>query len=197
MGGNPSRVRVSGPLEAYVSGFRSELARVGYTENAMADQLRLLAHLSRWLASQGLAAAEVTPAVCDRFLNARRDAGYALWLSRKGVRPLLEYLRKLEAVPPEPVVALTLTERLIDQYPAYLTARLAACLPGEPLIMPTFQRHLTWDSDPCGHNPEVGIMIPASLMTGSRKDFVQRRPQAKRAVADRQQWRLRESAVLE
>jgi integrase/recombinase XerD len=120
MGGNPSRVRVSGPLEACVSGFRSELARVGYTDNATADQLRLLAHLSQWLANQGLAAAEVTPAVCDRFLTARRDAGYALWLSRKGLRPLLEYLRKLEAVPPEPVVALTLAERLVDRYREYL-----------------------------------------------------------------------------
>jgi site-specific recombinase XerC len=106
----------------YASGFASELVRVGYTENATADQLRLLAHLSRWLAAQGLAAAELTPAVGDAFLTARRAAGYALWLSRKALRPLLEHLRELGAVPPEPVVAPTPTEALFDRYRAYLTS---------------------------------------------------------------------------
>ena len=46
---DPSRVRVSGPLEGYASGFAAELARVGYTRNATACQLRLMAHLSGWL----------------------------------------------------------------------------------------------------------------------------------------------------
>jgi len=120
MGGNPSRVRVTGPLETYVPGFRSELARVGYTENATADQLRLLAHLSRLLAAEGLGAAELTSAVGDVFLAARRAAGYTLWLSRKGLRPLLEYLRELGAVAPEPVIVLTPAEALLDRYREYL-----------------------------------------------------------------------------
>src|SRR3954451_5000696 len=105
MGGNPSRVRVTGPLEAYAPGFRSELARVGYTENATADQLRLLAHVSRWLAAEGLGAAELTPALGDVFLTTRRAAGYTLWLSRRGLKPLMEYLRELGAVPPPGPVA--------------------------------------------------------------------------------------------
>jgi len=120
MGGNPSRVRVNGPLEAYAPGFRSELARVGYTENATADQLRLLAHLSRWLAAEGLGAVELTPAVGEVFLTTRRAAGYTLWLSRKGLKPLMEYLRELGAVPPEPVAAPTPAEALLDRYREYL-----------------------------------------------------------------------------
>src|SRR5713101_8278405 len=107
MGGSPSRVRVTGPLEVYVSGFGSELARVGYTENARADQLRLLAHLSRWLVSEGLGAAELTPTVVDQFLKARQAAGYTLWLSRKALRPLLGYLRGRGALPPETLVVRT------------------------------------------------------------------------------------------
>jgi len=122
MGGNPSRVCVTGPLETYASGFASELVRVGYTENATADQLRLLAHLSRCLAAQGLAAAELTPAVGDAFLTARRAAGYTLRLSRKALRPLLEYLRELGVAPPEPVTVPTRTEALLERYREYLTS---------------------------------------------------------------------------
>ena len=105
MGGNPSRVRVIGPLEEFASGFAVELVRIGYTPNATADQLRLLAHLSRWLAAEGLDTIEITPTVLDTFLAARRANGYTLWLSRKALRPLLEYLRELGATPSEPVVA--------------------------------------------------------------------------------------------
>ncbi len=122
MGGNPLRVCVTGPLETYASGFASELRRVGYTENSTADQLRLLAHLSRWLAAQGLAAAALTPAMGDAFLTARRAAGYTLWLSRKALRPLLEYLRELGAAPPEPVAVPTPTEALLARFREYLTS---------------------------------------------------------------------------
>ncbi|HLZ25009.1 MAG TPA: site-specific integrase [Ktedonobacterales bacterium] len=119
---------MTGPLETYVSGFASELVRVGYTQNVTADQLRLFAHLSRWLATQGLEAAELTATVGDAFLTARRAAGYRLWLSRKALRPLLEYLRDLGAAPPEPIRVPTPTEVLLERYREYLTSeRGVAC----------------------------------------------------------------------
>ena len=86
--GSPSRVRVTGPLEPYAAGFASELARVGYTEHSTSHQLRVFAHLSRWLAAESLDVAELTPVVGDAFLIARRAAGYTLWLSRKALQPL-------------------------------------------------------------------------------------------------------------
>jgi site-specific recombinase XerD len=121
MGGNPSRVRVIGPLETYASGFALELTRDGYTPNATADQLRLLAHLSRWLVAKRLSAMEITPTVIDAFLIARRASGYTLWLSRRALRPLLEYLRALGATPPDPVVVPTPLEGLLGRYREYLT----------------------------------------------------------------------------
>lgn len=39
--GDPSRVRVTGPLEAYASGFVAALTRVGYRRNPTAGQLRI------------------------------------------------------------------------------------------------------------------------------------------------------------
>jgi len=38
-------------------------------------------------------------------------------------------------------------------------------------------------------------VVPAALMAGGGEDLVQRRPQAQRAVADRQQRRLAQSAL--
>src|SRR5437763_4779912 len=65
--GDPSRVRVTGPLQEYAPGFAEELARLGYKPNAAADQLRLMAHLSRWMDAGHLEAAALTPQVTGGF----------------------------------------------------------------------------------------------------------------------------------
>lgn len=120
--GDPSRVRITGPLEAYASGFAAELRRVGYRENPTADQLRLMAHLSRWLEEQGLGGEQLTPSVQAAFLAARRAAGYTLWLSPKALVPMLEYLRRHGVTPPEPVVVLRPTEAVLERYRQHLTS---------------------------------------------------------------------------
>jgi len=48
------RVPITSPLGAYVEGFSGELARQGYTPASAQRQVQLAAHLSRWLACQGL-----------------------------------------------------------------------------------------------------------------------------------------------
>ena len=57
---DPSRVRVTGPLAPYALGFAAELSRVGYRKNSSANQLRLLAHLSRWLDEGRIGTGEIT-----------------------------------------------------------------------------------------------------------------------------------------
>ena len=54
-----SRVRVTGPLEPFAAGFAAELVDQGYSLQPAALQLRLLAHLSRWLAAERRDAAGV------------------------------------------------------------------------------------------------------------------------------------------
>ena len=51
-----SVVRMVGPLAPYASGFGRELRSRGYTRLSAVWQLRLMAHVSRWLASGGSAA---------------------------------------------------------------------------------------------------------------------------------------------
>src|SRR5665648_1164464 len=72
-----TKVRISGPLAPFAAGFSGELARLGYTALSARLHLQLMAHVSRWLASERLDAAALTPAAGDRFLAARRAAGYA------------------------------------------------------------------------------------------------------------------------
>jgi integrase/recombinase XerD len=123
MKNDPGRVRVSGPLSAYRGGFAEELARQGYTPGSAQRQVGLLAHLSRWLDSRGLGAADLTPECVEEFLGARRAEGYTIELSQRGVLPLLVYLRVLGVapVPPEPGPC-TPAELLVRQYGHYLAA---------------------------------------------------------------------------
>ncbi|HEX6402838.1 MAG TPA: site-specific integrase [Pseudonocardiaceae bacterium] len=98
--GDPSRARVTGPLLRYAPGFVAELARLGYTADSASGQMFLMAHLSRWLVGERLDAGGLTPQVVQRFLAARRAAGYKLYRSPKALVPLLGYLRELGVTPP-------------------------------------------------------------------------------------------------
>ena len=118
--GDPSRVKVVGPLVPFVSGFRAELEVQGYRRGPVSDQLRLMAHVSRWLDGRRLVVVDLTPAVIDEFLVARRAEGYMLWRSAKGLAPLLAYLRRLGVLPaPEPAATSPASD-LVERYQAYL-----------------------------------------------------------------------------
>ena len=118
--GDPSRARVTGPLQRYAPGFVAELSRLGYTANSASGQMFVMAHLSRWLAGEGLDAAGLTPRVAERFLAARRAAGYTLYLSPKALVPLLGYLRRLGIAPEPPPAPPAPVEALLGRYQRYL-----------------------------------------------------------------------------
>jgi integrase/recombinase XerD len=96
---DPSRVRVSGPLEPFAAGFAAELQRQGYTPGSACQQMYLFAHLSRWLAGERLDAHALEAATIERFAATRRAAGYVPYTSAKALRPLLAHLRGLGAAP--------------------------------------------------------------------------------------------------
>ena len=63
----PSRVRVAGLLEPFVEGFVAELEEAGYRPAAAAVQVRVLAHLSRWMQDQGVSPAQLGEPELERF----------------------------------------------------------------------------------------------------------------------------------
>lgn len=91
----------------------------GYALESVTKHVRVMAHLSRWLEGRKLHATELTPVQVGEFLAARRRAGYALYLSERGIAPLLDYLRKLEVVPAR-TVAESPVEELLSAYRSYL-----------------------------------------------------------------------------
>jgi site-specific recombinase XerD len=117
----PSWARVPGPLAPYAGGFRAELERLGYTPLTAATHVRLMAHLSRWLAREGAEASGLTPAVIDAYFAERRAAGYAGHVTGRALQPLAAYLRGLGAIPfPCPVAVASPEERLLARYREYL-----------------------------------------------------------------------------
>jgi site-specific recombinase XerD len=115
-----SPVRVTGPLAEYADGFRAALAGTGYTPLSAANQLRLMAHLSRWLAGEHLVPMELTDERLDAYLAHRRLRGYTCWLSRRGLRPLVGHLRGVGVVPPPEVALATPVEVLLSHYRDFL-----------------------------------------------------------------------------
>ena len=117
---DPSRVRVSDTLQPFAIGFAAELARQGYRSGSQVQQLRLMAHVSRWLGSNDLDVADF-PCHAERFLRARRDTGYRyLWTSR-ALRPLLMYLQDRGATPPgRPPIPAGPVDEALARYRQYL-----------------------------------------------------------------------------
>ena len=119
----PSWARVDGPLAPYAGGFRVELERLGYTPLTAATHVRLMAHLSRWLAREGAEAPGLAPAMVEAYFAERRTAGYAGHVTGRALRPLLGYLRRLGVIPPPaPAAAASPEEWLLARYREYLLA---------------------------------------------------------------------------
>src|ERR1700681_4295252 len=92
-----ARVGVPGPLAEFASGFESALLTAGYTPLSVVVQLRLMAHLSRWLDQQGLAVSDLSDRV-EQYLGDRRAVGYRGMRSPRALTPLMGYLARCEAL---------------------------------------------------------------------------------------------------
>ena len=95
MGGRLWVPVASGPLAPYASGYGAWLAARGYSRWTISHRLRQLELLSRWLESEELAAGDLLGECVERFLLARRAAGYSPWCSARSVALPVEYLQEL------------------------------------------------------------------------------------------------------
>ena len=98
-------MRVRGPLDGsllpYGPGFEAALVGQGYSADSIGRHLRLMVHVSRWLAGQHLAAGDLTVGYARQFLRFRQAQGYAHPASMSGMAPLLDYLGVREYLVPE------------------------------------------------------------------------------------------------
>ena len=68
-----SQSAVAVRLEDYEKGFLAELARLGYASRSREAQRCLVRHLSRWLATRGLALSQLSEEVAGQYVVARRE----------------------------------------------------------------------------------------------------------------------------
>lgn len=119
---DPSRVRLSGPLQKFGKGFAVELERQGYSPVGATLQLRLMARTSRWMQAEGLGLGELSDDVVERLLAARRAAGRRDYVTARAMAPLLAYMRGLGLVPPaSPSRPSRRAEELGERFRRYLT----------------------------------------------------------------------------
>ena len=111
---------LDGPLLPYGPGFEAALADQGYSADSIGRHLRLMVHLSRWLAGQHLAAGDLTAGCARRFLRFRQAQGHRHPASMTGMAPLLDYLGSAGAVPAAEPRAAGPMDALIAQYRRYL-----------------------------------------------------------------------------
>lgn len=110
-----------GPLEPYAAGFVRWLAERGFSQSRIDRRVCQLGRLSRWLEVEGLGPDELTPERQQRFLDARREAGYRGWLSPRSLRVPLAYLREAGVVAaPAAMVEDGPAGRLLQDYRRYL-----------------------------------------------------------------------------
>jgi integrase/recombinase XerD len=96
-------VFVGGPLEMVACRFEAELVGRGFTRKSLANQLRLLAHLSRWLDAEGVTAGVLTACGVEGFLVERRRTHTGLF-SRKALGPVLDWLAGEGVIPAEAAI---------------------------------------------------------------------------------------------
>lgn len=119
--GRTGRVLIAGPLAVFADGFRGELERLGYSPFTAEEQLRLMAHLSRWLEDGGLDVEELTAARAQEFLAYRRACGRSHRYSPRALTAVLGFLRRLGAAPlPVPAAIVTATDRLLAAFEEHL-----------------------------------------------------------------------------
>ncbi len=116
-----SRVRVSGPLSAFATGFADHMTRQGYSPRQTRLQLFLLNHLSNWLASEGLVVGELRAKEVEQFQLSRDEVGYRFLRSIRAMQPILGYLRGLGIAPAaSSPPASGVLEAALERYRGYL-----------------------------------------------------------------------------
>lgn len=115
-----SEVVITGPLAPFTTRFRAALADAGYTPLSTVPQLRLMAHLSRWLDARALTAGDLTADRIATYLRDRR-AGHSQMHTRRGLAPLLGVLASEGVLPAEPPPVLeSVTDRLLAAFERHL-----------------------------------------------------------------------------
>lgn len=109
-----------GPLVEFAKAFRTELLATGYHPDTVKSHLLLMGQLNDWLHVEDLGAADLTPGVAQRFLDARRAAGKRRVPTLRSLTSLFAHLRSQGVLAPEQLAEPTPLELLLAGYHRHL-----------------------------------------------------------------------------
>lgn len=114
------QVRVRGPLERHAAGGRAAFAALGYAPGTIENHVRVLAHLSQWMAVEGIVPSALSQAEVERFFAVLRTQWRRPPTGRT-LAPLLGWLRDQQVVPPASrVTCATPIDVLVGRYGTWL-----------------------------------------------------------------------------
>lgn len=114
-----ARVRISGPLSPHADGFAAELTAHGYTDLSLANQLRLMADMSRWLEADRIRVDGIDHEVIARFLAKRRRT-HTQFTTQRAIAPLVRYLEAAGAIDSTTTSESRPRSELLEEYERYL-----------------------------------------------------------------------------
>jgi integrase/recombinase XerD len=117
---DPYRVRVSGPLAVHAHELAGELLWRGHAPERVARHVQLLAQLSRWMQTQGLAVCDLSEETIAQFLAGRTAAGYADKYSTRWMLGLLGCVPALAITPARPAGQDSPAAAILEDYRCYL-----------------------------------------------------------------------------
>lgn len=165
-------VRVSGPLASYAAGFRESLADTSYTPLSAVVQLRLMAHVSRWLEAERLEVGDLSPERVESFLLARRQVGYTGLRTSEAMVPLLRFLRASGVVPvPVPVAAGSAIEVLLAAFSRYLLSERGLAASTAAAYLARVDRFITG----CAAEGDVSVITAADVTRAVLAETVTRK----------------------
>ena len=97
-----TQVRVRGPLAPFVAPYKESLRSYGYTPLSVVNELRQLAHFSRWLEGRGVGVEGLDSQIVSQFLVVRRVEVGKKASSSLSLGLLLDVLRDAGALGEEP-----------------------------------------------------------------------------------------------
>jgi len=124
-----TQVHVEGPLAPFKAAYRTRLQEAGYTSLTIVNELRQVAHLSRWMAEADLTPAALTTEHLEEFLGPRRVAKGSRACSLQGLVVLLAVLTEQGVLQEASVPPASGHELLLARFGNYLLSErgLAAC----------------------------------------------------------------------
>ena len=115
--------RVSGPLRPYARGYYDYAQALGYTAQSAGWHVWVLARLSQWLESTGIAPQSLTENDLQAFLVHHRASKYRQPIGWRRLAPLLQYLRSQELIPGAAPPTRSPLQAFLERYQHFLHDR--------------------------------------------------------------------------